>query len=200
MIVFDSDYEKILIRRIMTNKLIIKTDITDWQEEALRNELLPDSEESIYKALDNKNTSAEIARGVIVAREKGIAPTDVIRPVKLLMQAGGQMDILQLAHRRKNKVTTKSGNEYEIPAYVGAVAEKVDEDSEDENEKQEIDNSFVNSQSLEGLQRAIDYMEKIIPGYVWGRLLIIYENGGDVRNEADKLKETIDEMVNRIMV
>ncbi len=183
----------------MTEKLIIKTDITDWQEEALKNELLPENEDAIYKALDNGLSSAVITRAVIVSREKQIAPSDIIRPNKLLLHAGGQQDIIRIAHKRKLEVKTENGKSYNVPAYVGTVAEKIDENAAEDETKPEVDNSFVRSQSIEGLRRAIDYMEKIIPGYVWGRLLIIYENGGDVRNEADKLKETIDEHVNKIL-
>lgn len=174
------------------DKLIIKTDITDWQEEALQNEFLPENEEAIYKALDSGISSAKITRAVIVAREKQIAPTDIIRSNKLLLHAGGVLDIIRIAHKRKLEVETKSGKSYDVPAYVGTVAEK-------EEEEKESDNSFVNSDSAEGMQRAIDYMEKIIPGYVWGRLLIIHNFGGDVRNEADKLKQNIDDMADRIL-
>jgi hypothetical protein len=175
----------------MSEKLIVKTDITDWQEEALQSEFLPENEEAIYKALDNGISSAKITRAVIVAREKQIAPTDIIRSNKLLLHAGGVLDIIRIAHKRKLEVETESGKSYDVPAYVGSVADKDDE--------KETDNSFVNSDSAEGMRRAIDYMEKIIPGYIWGRLLIIHNFGGDVRNEADKLKQNIDEMINRIL-
>lgn len=185
----------------MTGKLIIYVDITDLEEDSKRKELMPESEEDIVEELANGRSPLEIGSSVLVTRERGRAPQDIIRPNKLLLQSGAQMDIISIAHRQKLKMKTESGKEYQLPKFIGTVAEhkengKEEEDAEETQANEEI--SYVSSESAEGMRRSIEYLERIVPGHIRNRLYVIYHNGGDVRNEADKLIETINEIVGEL--
>jgi hypothetical protein len=184
----------------MTKSLTVYADIGDWDEEAHRKELIPESKEDIVKAVRVGNSTAEIARATVVSRERGHAPLDIIRPIKMLIQVGAQLDIISIMHQQRITGKTEKGKEYNIPEFVGVVAEKLVAGEEDlPDDEQSHETSYVTSESAEGLQRAMDYLERVIPGHIRNRLYIIHHDGGDVRNEADKLKEAVDELVNELM-
>ena len=181
-------------------KLFIKEDITDWMDETLHDENIIESEEDIIHALDNGVSTAKLARATLVSRAMGKAPKDIVRPNKILLNVGAQMDVISRAHSEKTSVKTSTG-EYPVSSFVGIVREKELVHEENDPEIQEVPQgpSFVRINSSDALGRSVGYLERIVPGHVWNRLLVVHEAGGDVRNEADKLKQTIDDMVSRII-
>jgi len=181
----------------MSEQLYIKEDISDWLEETLRDESIIESDEDIIHAMENGLSTGKIARAVIVSREIGKAPSDIVRPNKMLINVGAQMDVIARAHGEKTAVKTSTG-EYPVSRFVGLVKEK-DVLDEDEADIDQNEPSFVQIDSAQALERSVGYLERIVPGHIWNRLLVVHEAGGDVRNEADKLKQTIDEMVSRIV-
>ncbi len=194
----------------MNGKLYIKEDITDWRDETLASETLVTSEQDILEALERGETTPRLARAAIVSRELNEAPGDIIRPNKSLLMAGAQMDVIQITKKYKEKVRVNSGAEYSVPKYIGNVPVKEDgngngEVSEEQAEearrtaRDENEPSFVTISDDRALEMAVRYLESYVPGYIWNRLLEIHRTGGDVRNEADKLKAKIDEMVSMIL-
>ncbi len=180
--------------------LNINIDITDWQEEAERDENFIMSEEDILTAIRQGIPSIKAARILIVSQELGLTKERISRPNKVLLNVGAQADAIAVIHKAKTKVRVANGAEYNVNELVGYTPEKADENSDEPIEKEVYTGpSFFDIHDKRSLESAIRYMENIIPGYIWGRLIVIYENGGDVRNEAEKLKQAIDEMINRIV-
>ncbi len=180
--------------------LNINIDITDWQEEAERDENFIMSEEDILTAIRQGLSTSKVARVLLVSQELGMTKERISRPPKVLLNIGGQIDVQAIIHKSKTKVRAASGAEYNVNELVGYTPEKVEENGDEPIEKEVYTGpSFFDIHDKRALESAIRYIENIIPGHIWGRLLIIYENGGDVRNEAEKLKQTIDEMVKRIV-
>lgn len=184
------------------SELFIHENITDWMHETLRDESIIESDQDIIHALAKGGSTAKVARAAIVSREMGKAPSDIVRPNKMLLNVGAQMDITQMMHNEKTIVKTSSG-EHPVSSYIGIVKEKEqpgDEDApEEEEQPKKYEPSFVSIDSAEALERSIGYLERVVPGHIWNRLLVVHEAGGDVRNEADKVKQIIDDMVSRIV-
>lgn len=186
------------------DKLQIIEDITDWLDETKRDESFVANEDEILVALRNGISTAKVARSAVVSRAMKVAPEDIIRPNKVLLNVGAQTDVIAKAHTAKRKTTVKNGAEYNINELVGHVylkPEKSDDESEEIEEPETVPDygpSFVDVKDGRALEWSIRYLEQTITGHIWNRLLIINENGGDVKNEADKLKQAIDEMVEKI--
>lgn len=188
-------------------KLYIREDISDWRDETFQDETIIEQEDDIFAALEQGISTPKIARAALVSRELGKAPADLIRSNKVLLNVGAMADVIAIAHKPKVKVQTKNG-EYDAPAFVGKVAtrqleeEQVEGEPEIEETETEPDDSgpsFVRlGDDLAG-RRAQDYLDRIVPGHIWNRLLIIHSAGGDVRQAALEVKGKIDEMVGRIV-
>jgi hypothetical protein len=179
-------------------KLVIKEDITDWMDEALRDENIIASEEDVYQALVSGLSTAKLARATIVSRELKKAPEEIIRPNKILLMAGAIADVISLAHKKKVEVTTESGRTYEINAFVGKGHTNENGNGEVENET-DSGPSFVALGDKLALDRSLLYLASVVPGHIWHRLLTIYQCGGDVRQAAIVLQATIDQMVEKIL-
>ena len=188
------------------DKTVVKIDVTDWHEEALRNESFVTSDDDILSQLAKGISTPALARSAIVSREKKLAPTDIVRPNKMLLMTGGMLDISQMVRSKKRIITTEDGENVLVGEYIGAVRVQdesdVNEDTDDdikEAGQKEYEPSYVTIDNHEAaLKRIQDYMEHRIPGHIWNKLVEVYTVGGDVRNEADKLKDTIDTMVNKL--
>ena len=180
---------------------VIKIDVTDWAVE--HDEIEPDvSSEDKLVELSTKYHTIKLARMAIIAREKGLMPEGIMPPNKVVLQSGAWLRISSLIKRRVKEFELPNGNTVEVREFVGAVKDENDHVHGDALDS-DVDSSFtadlyVHSESDEGLGRAIDYLLKRIPGYVYGRLVTIAANGGDVRKAADELKGKIDELVERL--
>ena len=179
------------------DKLFIKEDITDWYEETMRNETIVENDNDIISLLDKGNHSAKIARSAIVSRELGKAPSDILRPNKVLLTAGALNDISYIVKKVTLEVKGKGGKTYEAPGYVGRIGRMPDEDEEKPNDEEEP--SYVRTKSTIGLNRAEAYLTTTIPTHIWNRLLVVKANGGDVKECANQLIENIEQMVDRLV-
>ncbi len=167
-------------------------DVTDWEDEVKRSEDFIDSDDELFRLVEKGKKTGEIAKSIIISRQSGIAPDDIIRPDKVLYLVGAMTDVHQKVVRQKHKVTTESGANYESRSYVGAV-------KDEDEEKPDGDGDFyISSHSSEAIIRANKYLDNVAPGHIWNRLLIIYENEGDVEQAADEFKAKIDKMVERL--
>lgn len=162
--------------------------INDWMEEYQKEHPDVSDEEAVLSLLLGADCStAKAARLILVARELGQTQKDIVQPNKLLLQSGARADIAALYKRARVTVTTDTGVELEVRAYVGKTADQEDADAE-----------IVLAQSPEGLDRAVKYCVNTIPGHIYGRFKIIAANDGQLVKVAEELKASIDEMVERL--
>jgi hypothetical protein len=162
--------------------LKVQIDITDWQKDSQK--ALITSEPDILNQIEAGRSTGQVAKSAVVSREVGKAPKDIMKPNKLLFLSGAMVDIAQKVAGKKHKIQTESGK-YGCRDYVGS-------------HKKDDDNDFVRSNTDNGLDRAIMYLKRVVPGYIFSRFLIIHENGGDVLQHAEDLKAVIDDMVERL--
>ncbi len=181
--------------------MVIEIDVTDWAAE--HDEIEPDvSSEDKLVELSTKYYTTKLARMAIIAREKGLMPEGIMPANKVVLQFGAWLRISSLIKRRVSEKELPNGQTVEYREYVGAVR---DEDGQTVNDALDMcadspltTDLYVHAESDEGLERAIGYLLKRVPGYVYGRLVTIAANGGDVRKAADELKSKIDEIVERL--
>lgn len=188
---------------IMTKTTLLKIDITDWVEEHDQAEPSITTEDDLIKLVtENKRTTAQAFRMATAARERGLAPADILPANKLILQTGGILNVNGLIARRMKEVQLANGSTTTVREFVAPVREEEEGHSVCDTQKISAPSPllefYVSTQSKEGNGRALDYLLKIVPGYIMGRLKIIAANGGDVAAAADALKAKIDEMVTRL--
>ncbi len=166
------------------SKLIIKTDITDWNEEFNAEEPNVMSDEDIIRLRMKGVHPAAIGRYVIVAREHGHIPPDTIKSNKVLLNIGASADVTAKTQKKK-KVTLSNGKDVNVREYVAPIP----------NGKENI---LVKSNSKVAVDHAINYLLKVCTGRIYNRLAIIASNEGDVRKYGDELKAVIDEIVGKL--
>lgn len=178
-----------------TQKLYIKEDITDWRDETYKRESIIKNREDIVELGSSGLHTAVIARSAIVSREIGEAPEDILRPNKTLLIAGAQLDVSHVLTSEKAEIETESGKKYSIQAFVGNVRERSEKDGDEEDEPREPGISYIPYDDPDALDRAIKYLQNIVPGHIFNRFKQIYASGGDVEAAAEQLKLRIDEFV-----
>lgn len=181
----------------------INIDIGDWVDEAKRAEVeFADKDVLLAEHVRNQWTPLRAGRLAIAARHLGRAPGDLLPANKLLLNTGAAVDIVQTFARRRRQARI-DGKKYQVRAYVGSVrTESPDDDgamhSDTVAPDESVEETFILSTSEEGATRAREYLEKVVPGHVWSRLLILAEHGEPVAEIAEALKARVDEMVERL--
>lgn len=165
----------------------LKIDVTDWHEETKREEIEIKNDDDIYALLDKGEHTGKIGRAIIVNRELGNADENIIKPNKLILSSGAQLEVSRLAARKRHEVETESGAKFQARSYVGEV-----------QDGQDTDESYVTYTDDKAAERAKRYLTNMIPGYIWPRLLTLYEANENVQEVADELKSLIDEMVEKL--
>ena len=171
--------------------LQITIPIQDWHDEAIATETPITSTEDIIELIEKGMHTGQVGTMALVWRELGEAPKDIMRPNKVLIYAGAQENVSSLVRARRHEVETKDGKRYRVPDYVGAVGES--------GEDGIMEQYYVRHDDRRARERAETYLFDIVPSHVWKRLLLIYENGGDVKAAGQKLKREITEQVNRLV-
>lgn len=173
-------------------KRIIKTDVTDWDDdfEAKKPDVI--TEDEIIKRRKEGMHSAEAGRHRLIAELRGLSDANIVGPSKSLIQLGVIIQMNRIAARKK-RVELANGSNVDIREFVSPVLDE----NEDENEDYEQDVAIVDSSTVKGTKEAVAYLLKIVPGYVYGRLAIIakYGNEGDAQRYANELKSKIDEIM-----
>jgi hypothetical protein len=200
---------------IKTEEPTLKIPIGDWMKEFVREEVDVSSEEKIIElATKEKMPTSQIARLVIVAREAGYAPDEIIPPNKLILNAGASASIQQIIATRYRELEIANNKTVKVREFVAPVREVMTRTEEPEEvelsteqvigepetqpQQQPTEPGFVNVQTDEACQRAIDYLLGRIPGYVYSRLAIVAVNGGEVVQVAERLKAEIDRVVREL--
>ena len=190
------------------DKLVLKIDCTDWADEYMTSEPDLSSEDAMVRAhQEGKLHIAQIGRFVIVARERGDAPDDIVLPNKMLLQLGANGNIADKFRARKRRVTTESGQEIVVREMVAPVSELRARTGDGDDlaldlTASEPDESnayvWVDCETTLALERAEKYLQRSVPGHIWPRLALIAVNDGDVAGAADLLHDKIDEMVAKL--
>ena len=190
----------------MATKNFIKIDVTDWAIEHDQIEPnISDEDRLIGLVTQAGMSTAKAARLGIIAREKELAPEDILPANKPLLNSGAAVALSSVIARRHIEAQTPSGNTYSVREFVAPVREEGEDDqmlretqSNSVTPPSLTDESYAPVHSEEAKGRAWDYLLKRIPGYIYGRLKIVAVNGGDVKAAADELKAKIDELVERL--
>lgn len=171
----------------------INIDVTDWDDEAAKEELDISTKEALLKARMEKGYHpAKMARMYIVAREREQTDPDLLASNKLLLMTGGAYGISQMEATDKQSVQLKNGHTIQVRSLLAAVPE--DEEEEGDGDGQ-LEMDAVPPKTPEppdenpgpvywddplAEDRARAYLMRKVPGYVYSRLAIIAANEGDV--------------------
>lgn len=187
----------------LPERLEERIDITDWMLDAASKEMFVKDEEDAIDLIANGVSTAETARAMLTSRALGIAPVDVLRPSKLLLQTGAMGDVAIMIRNQKVDVQTKDAV-YELPMYIGRIGRmpEIDEDGPDMDEDTEVEDdgpSYIMRKTPMGLDRAQNDLDKRIPTSIFNCLLTVYMNNGSVTDAAKELKKRIDGMVKQVV-
>ena len=168
--------------------LVIRIPVEDWEESAKLREAVVATEDDILNRIDDGDSTAEIARDYLVCREVGLADEEVIRPNKFLLNLGAAHDVSSIVRKVKRRARTKEDEE-DVPVYIGKIGRQAEEG-----------NSYVRYDDPEAIPRVEHYILHVIPGHVRNRLANYRDNGGDIRELVGRLKQVMDELVDRFEV
>lgn len=171
----------------MSKTMKVHIDITDWRDDVLRDENVVKDDEQMLDLINQGKSTSYVAKSAVVSREMKEAADDVLRPNKLLYLSGAMTDVSNKVAMQKHLVETDDGAAYEVRDYVG-----------NSGGDDELPKGYVTSKSDDGMERACSYLENVVPGHVWNRLVIVYENSGDVVRAAETLMHKIDKMVSKL--
>ncbi len=173
-------------------KRIIRTDVTDWDDdfEAKKPDVM--TEDEIIKRRKEGMHSAEAGRHRLIAELRGLSDANIVGPSKAVIQLGVIIQMNRITARKK-KVELANGQNIDIREFVSPVVNE--NDNEDENYEQDV--AIVDSSTKKGMKEAATYLIKIVPGYIYGRLAIIakYGDKGDAQKYTNELKDKIDEIM-----
>jgi len=156
----------------------IPIDVTDWLESYLEAEPEIKTKDDLVR-LRQEHHSADVAMWAIIARARGDADQDILRPDKQLLLSGGELDISQHIQRLRRKFSIgEDGTEIEIRSFVSPVKNGDDEDYSSA--------PIVPAISEKAAQYARRYLFKDVLGRVRERLAILTANEVDVREIVDE--------------
>lgn len=189
-----------------SKKYTIAVDCTDWFEEYLREEPTLACEEDIIGLVKEGVKTGKIAQMVVIARQEGHAPADIIKPNKVLLYAGARSDVDGIVARRMRELKLANGQVYEVREFVGLPGRPKDEDGDGSDisdaELTELlgEASFVSVASDEALERALRYLDLTVSGHIFGRLKQVAAHPkGDVKAVGKMIKANVDELVARLV-
>jgi len=172
--------------------MVIHTDVSDWHDEYMQAEPNVSSEDAAVQThVAEKFHPLQMGRLLIVGRERGDSPDDILPPNKLLLNTGAAYAWSQkLCQRRKAVEIPGTEKTVSVREIVGGVR---DEDGENP------DSGLVMWNDADAVARAEQYLSRVVTGHIFERLKSIAVNGGDVQAAVDELKRRIDDMVERLV-
>jgi hypothetical protein len=177
--------------------LIVPIEIQSWEDELVAEEPEITDLDSVIE-LRKKLPGGKVARLIGAAQARGDIERLTTRMDRLLYQSGIEVDINEQVTSKMETARLANGREIQIRSVVGTVSSR-DMDAEDDGDPE--DESYgllVDALSEAGLERAIRYFHRSVPGYIMGRLEIIAAHDGDVRGHAEWLIGRIWEMVTEL--
>ncbi len=178
-------------------------DISDWLDENYRMEEQAITQDDFVELATVKGLStAQIARFHIVQRELGLVKDDDALPDnKTLLQNGGRASMYEAFKRRTIEIEV-NGKIHRARELIGGVA---DNENYVPSENHDQGTTFESTASTEqeltatwhvlgtpgALEDALKYLDRVLPGQIVGRCLIIKASGGDVEEALAKLFDKI---------
>ncbi len=186
------------------DRVIITTDVTDWSQEY-------DLEEADIGTLD-KAINYQMTKGIgpmamgrllTMSRERGDNEEEVLKhSTKLHINVGAGVDWSSQIKRKRHTTKLDNGNTVVVRDYVGAVRDSddliIDEDQPEEERPNILDEvRLVKSNEEIAIQRAIKYVDEIVPRHIRMRFNLLAENKKpeEIKDCAKRLKKEIDMMV-----
>ena len=183
------------MKKTIVEELAVHIPIGDWEALLLQEEPEITDLASLVK-LYKRYPISQLAKMIAAAEARGDTPTRLLNLDKLLYHSGIKADIAEKVAAQTENVRLENGRDIEIRSLVGTPPSDFDDESDEEDA--DADEKFglaVDSLSQMALDRSLRYLQRSVPGYVYGRLKIIAANHGDVREAANVLVVKIWEMV-----
>ncbi len=167
--------------------LKLEIDITDWNETYTELEPNVSTEDEVIERTKGGMKPSQAGRHIIVARQRGDAPDDIIQSDKYTLNLGAATQVSRMIAKHFDEVHLTNGKDIKIRSYVCPVKDS------------EI-NAVVDFDTLPAYQNAVSYLLNTIPGHVYNRLAIIasHSSNGEVREYADQLIVAINEVVDKL--
>jgi hypothetical protein len=171
----------------------------DWDEEFLSlEEQAGTLEDLVQLAVEKGLTTPQIARLHIVQRERGEAEDGVIADNKTLFQNGATSGV-DLAFNRLWVEIELNGKKNRVRQLVGDQGRETQDDDPDESTMEfavgeDDGKSWYKLGSNGARENAEHYIDKVIPGHIWGRLLVLHESEGNPIEAIDRLHQCLDGM------
>jgi len=177
-------------------KIVI--DIADWIEQALREEVPPQTIQDVAD-LVTKFNSRKAGHLTIAYIDLGLSPRDLLPTCKIMLGDGARMRVAHVREALKRRFDV-NGREFEVRAMTKVV--RVPEQAQQEEDPQgafdvdveEIDaeppvpeDGWVEAGTPESLENARRYLLHKVPGHVIERLKEIKVAGGDPRKALQEL-------------
>lgn len=187
----------------MSSKTFVKVDVTDWKDEALREEAVPQTNEELVSLAVRQGMSARTAaRYAIAARAAGLAPDDVLPNDKVLLGNGGGLVVHMMVANAKERI--KIGNREYLARKYKAI-QKQEKEPSDNGDQSELEvesalpeHGYTQLGTQVSIENAINYLRNRVPGHIWNRLIEIAAAEGDVKTAAEELIDKIGEMVDKL--
>lgn len=163
----------------------IRIDVTDWVEDAQRNEMLVQQLDEIGELIAKGISTRKIAEAIISSRLVEIAPEDIIASNKDLLSDGGVMQVISFMNRKRKK-NRKNG--HLIPEFLGTG--KMGTGGE---------NAYGRVDNEERAKIALSYIYGHAMGMIRNRLEQLSEYGMDIEEIGDEIKRRVDDMIEEIL-
>lgn len=152
----------------------------------------------------------QAGRVLIISGERG--DIENFPGSKLLLAAGGANYVSTHIANQKRAFELANGKTYHGRRFSAPV--KTEDEDDDQGSSDNPSGDVESSSSLpnwldekvlpttdhEAVNRAIHFLQRKVPGYIWGRLLIVAEQNPErVAELANELKKEIDDMVGRLV-
>lgn len=191
----------------MTKKYVVEIDVTPEVEDYRRNEYEIKTIEDAIKLRLSGAKLYEVAKILIASKKLGELEKDTLPEDKWLYENGVKVKYASIEASRMRMAKMPNGKELEVREFVASVDQVLDdtqsasvngkelESVQLERDTHTSDDALLSSSDPAAVQRALDYLEIVVPGYVMGRLKIIAEHNGDYKKAAERLIEKVREMV-----
>lgn len=175
----------------MTKLLTI--DITDWADEFYRAEVDVTSEDAAIKSqIEARIGPLAMGRHIIAAREEGVAPDDILPSNKLLLNEGAATEVIRMIQKHREDLQVGKTT-YRVRSFVGGIHGKREDDEEEDNGE-----TFIYLRDPEAVERAREYLRRVVPGHIMGRLLVLAANGESIIEAIEEVKAAIDRLAEQL--
>ena len=175
----------------------ISIDVTDWAQEALDAEEVPQNNDDLVQLAVTKDWGAKRAAQVALAmRAAGHAPEDILPHDTEVLAEGGAYHVHHMVQMQKVRIE-RNGKQMEVRAFT-AVQRDEDESGAGEQTTFETDaeivlpeRGYVEQGTPESVENAKRLLFRYVLGHVRNRLAEIWAGGGDVQETVENIVAAI---------